>query len=206
MVLHNFIVFEGIDGAGTSTQLKLLKKRSDGDKFFLTAEPTDGPTGLFLREMLGGKVTLDPRTAAHLFAADRVEHIWGTSATNGGIAQKCEQGKIVVSDRYFFSSLAYQSIDCGDELPEKLNNIFPLPQLLFFFRIDPEISLSRIGGRGVREIYEKVDFLKKVEENYERIISNYEKRFPEMKVVHIDATLPIEKVTEIISKELENLH
>ena len=206
MVLHNFIVFEGIDGAGTSTQLKLLKKRSDGDKFYLTTEPTDGPTGLFLRQMLGGKVTLDPRTAAHLFAADRVEHVWGKSASNGGIAEKCAQGKVVVSDRYLFSSLAYQSIDCGEELPECLNKIFPLPQLLFFFQIDPEISLSRIGGRGVREIYEKVDFLKKVEENYERIISDYEKRYPEMKVVRIDATQPIEKVSEIIAKEIEKLH
>ncbi len=205
MVLHNFIVFEGIDGAGTSTQLKLLKKRPDGDRFFLTTEPTDGATGLFLRQMLSGAVALDPRTAAYLFAADRVEHVWGKSASNGGIAQRCQEGQVVVSDRYLFSSLAYQSIDCGLELPEKLNEIFPLPQLLFFFQIDPEVSLKRIEGRGVKEIYEKVDFLKKVEENYEKIISEYEKECPQMKVVPIDATLPLAEVTKIINKEIDNL-
>ena len=121
MLLKNFVVFEGIDGAGTSTQIDVLKNRAEAGSFFFT--------------------------------------LWGTSAENGGIENQCKNGKIVVSDRYFFSSLAYQCVDCGEELPRVLNKIFPLPEILFFFEINPEISLSRITGRGTREIYEKLDFL-----------------------------------------------
>ncbi|MBR6913089.1 MAG: dTMP kinase, partial [Treponema sp.] len=120
MILKNFVVFEGIDGAGTSTQIGILQNSSFAEKFFFTAEPTNGETGKFLRKMLKGDVKLDPRTSAYLFAADRAEHLWGTSGTNCGIEKQCEDGKIAVSDRYFFSSLAYQSVTCGEELPRDL--------------------------------------------------------------------------------------
>lgn len=208
MVLQNFIVFEGIDGAGTSTQIERLKSRPDADRFFFTAEPTDGPTGKFLRSMLKGDVQLDPRTAAYLFAADRCEHLWGTSVLNGGIASKCADGKIVVSDRYFFSSLAYQSIDCGDELPRALNAIFPLPQLLFFFDIDPEISLKRVQSRGETEIYERLDFQQKVRAEYEKILSEYDGTplGAGMKIVRINATKTIDEVAKIIAQEMEAIH
>ncbi|MBQ7158929.1 MAG: dTMP kinase [Treponema sp.] len=204
MVLQNFIVLEGIDGAGTSTQIKLLKNRPDADKFFFTAEPTDGPTGKFLRTMLKGDVQLDPRTAAYLFAADRAEHLWGKSAPNGGIVQKCESGKLVVSDRYFFSSLTYQSVTCGDALPRMLNEPFPLPQLLFFFEVDPEISLKRVLGRGETEIYEKIDFQKATAERYRKIIAEYDgtPKGKGMKIVRIDAAQSVEAVAQIIEKEI----
>lgn len=207
MLLKNFVVFEGIDGAGTSTQIDVLKNRAEAGSFFFTAEPTNGPTGKFLRQMLSGDVKLDPRTAAYLFAADRSEHLWGTSAENGGIENQCKNGKIVVSDRYFFSSLAYQCVDCGEELPRVLNKIFPLPEILFFFAINPEISLSRITGRGTREIYEKLDFLKATEDRYKKIVEKYKnpQKNEGMKIVEIDASLPKEKVSEIIWEELKNL-
>ena len=70
MTLKNFIVFEGIDGSGTSTQIKNLVER-DLNKFVATAEPTKKETGLFLRKMLGGDFSVDSKTAAYLFAADR---------------------------------------------------------------------------------------------------------------------------------------
>ena len=116
MVLKNFIVFEGIDGAGTSTQIKKLVERGNSNepgRFVATAEPTTGETGRFLRRMLGGEFHVDEKTNAYLFAADRCEHIFGKS----GVKELCDDGKIVVSDRYFFSSMAYQSVSCGDELP-----------------------------------------------------------------------------------------
>lgn len=207
MILQNFIVFEGIDGAGTSTQIERLKARPDADKFFFTTEPTDGPTGKFLRTMLKGDVQLDPRTAAYLFAADRAEHLWGTSAPNGGIVSHCERGKLVVSDRYFFSSLTYQSVTCGDALPRALNTPFPLPELLFFFEVAPEISLQRVLGRGETEIYEKLDFQKATAERYRRVIAEYDgtPKGEGMRVVRIDATKSVDAVAKIISHELENL-
>ena len=207
MVLQNFIVLEGIDGAGTSTQIELLKKRPDADRFFFTTEPTDGPTGKFLRTMLKGDVQLEPRTAAYLFAADRCEHLWGTSALNGGIVHECQQGKIAVSDRYFFSSLTYQSVTCGEELPRTLNAIFPLPQLLFFFEIDPEISLKRVLGRGETEIYEKIDFQKATAERYRKVIAEYDgtPKGEGMKVVRIDASQPVDAVAKIIAREMAEM-
>ncbi|MBQ6780125.1 MAG: dTMP kinase [Treponema sp.] len=207
MILQNFIVFEGIDGAGTSTQIERLKARPDAKKFFFTTEPTDGPTGKFLRSMLKGDVHLDPRTAAYLFAADRAEHLWGKSAPNGGIVSKCEQGKIVVSDRYLFSSLTYQSVTCGDSLPRMLNEPFPLPQLLFFFEVDPEISLKRVLGRGETEIYEKIDFQKATAQRYRAVINEYDgsPKGEGMKIVRIDASQSIDTVAEIIAREIEFL-
>jgi len=205
MILENFVVFEGIDGAGTSTQIDILKNSEFKDKFFFTAEPTNGETGKFLRKMLKGDVKLDPRTSAYLFAADRAEHLWGESGENCGVERQCKSGKIAISDRYFFSSLAYQSVTCGEELPRDLQKPFPLPQILFFFEIDPETSLSRIGDRETREIYEKVDFLKATEERYEKIISEYEKSHPEMKIVRIDAKKSKEEVASIIMAELKSL-
>lgn len=196
MILKNFVVFEGIDGAGTSTQIDILKNSEYKDKFFFTAEPTSNETGKFLRKMLKGDVKLDPRTSAYLFAADRCEHLWGEN----GIENQIKDGKIVVSDRYLFSSLAYQTVTCGEELPKMLQNPFPLPEILFFFEIDPEISLSRIDGRETKEIYEIVDFLKATEERYKKVIASYENS--EMKIVRIDATKSKEEIHQIIVNNL----
>ena len=196
MILKNFIVFEGIDGAGTSTQIKKLIKR-DTTRFVPTAEPTSNETGKFLRRMLGGEFTVDEKTNAYLFAADRCEHIFG----KGGVQELCESGKIVVSDRYFFSSMAYQSVSCGEELPKLLNSPFPLPEYLFYFVINPEISLSRVNARGEhKEIYETIEKQKKIAAQYEKVISEYEKNAGEtgMKIIRINAADTIENISEII--------
>lgn len=196
MILKNFIVFEGIDGAGTSTQIKKLVEH-DTTRFVPTAEPTTNETGKFLRRMLGGEFSVDEKTNAYLFAADRCEHIFG----KGGVQELCESGKIVVSDRYFFSSMAYQSVSCGEELPKLLNSPFPLPEYLFYFVINPEISLGRVTARGEKkEIYETIEKQKRIAAQYEKVISEYEKNAGEtgMKIIRIDATKDI----ETISKEI----
>ena len=200
MILKNFIVFEGIDGAGTSTQLKLLSEKYS-ENIYITAEPTEFETGIFLRKMLKGDFPLDSKTAAFLFAADRNEHLFG----KGGIKEQTEKNKIVACDRYIFSSLAYQSVSCGWDLPYKLNEDFPLPEILFFFEIDPEISLQRIQGRGFTEIYEKLDYLKKTEEQYLKVISFFEKKHPEMKIVRVNACDSIEKTAGMIWSYIEKL-
>ena len=201
MVLKNFVVFEGIDGAGTSTQIKKIVE-SDPQKFVATAEPTSLPTGKFLRRMLSGEFHVDEKTNAYLFAADRCEHIFG----KGGVKELCESGKVVVSDRYFFSSLAYQSVSCGLELPMLLNSPFPLPEYLFFFEINPEISLGRVNARnGQKEIYENLDAQKKIAALYEKVISMYESdpaKREEMKIIRIDATKSIPEISRIIKEEL----
>ena len=199
MILHNFIVFEGIDGAGTSTQLSILQKKLPPTRAFFSAEPTTLETGKFLRRILSGEVPVHPQTAAYLFAADRCEHIYGKD----GILKKATDGILCFSDRYLFSSLAYQSQECGKELPELLNSSFPLPEILFYFSIDPAVSLKRIIGRNVTEIYEKEDFLRKTESAYKAVVEAYKVKVPEMKIVEIDATLPVEEVSNIIASELK---
>lgn len=197
MILKNFIVFEGIDGAGTSTQIKKICEKNP-QKFFQTAEPTSLETGKFLRRMLGGEFSVDEKTNSFLFAADRAEHLYGKN----GIIEQINNGKTVISDRYLFSSLAYQSISCGEELPKLLNSTFPLPEILFFFEIDPEISLKRVDSRNEKkEIYEKIETQKKIAMEYEKIISEYENN-PScgMKIIRIDAAKSIEEISDTISK------
>ena len=204
MTLKNFIVFEGIDGSGTSTQIKKLVER-DLNKFVATAEPTKKETGLFLRKMLGGDFSVDSKTAAYLFAADRCEHIYGKD----GVIDLLNQEKIVVSDRYFFSSLAYQSVSCGNELPRLLNSQFPLPEILFYFYIDPEISLKRVEDRNEKkEIYEKIDYQKKTAALYEDVINEYSKPElkDEMKIIKIDASKSIEEISQIIWQNVKGMY
>ena len=201
MILKNFVVFEGIDGAGTSTQIKKLVDNAP-EKYIATAEPTSGPTGKFLRRMLSGEFHVDEKTNAYLFAADRCEHIFG----KGGVRELCESGKVVVSDRYFFSSMAYQSVSCGDELPKLLNSPFPLPEYLFYFVINPDVSLGRVTSRGEKkEIYETIEKQKKIAAQYEKVISEYEKNAGEsgMKIIRIDAEKSIDEISEEIWKVLE---
>jgi len=202
MVLQNFIVFEGIDGSGTSTQLKLLQEKLPSQKTLLTTEPTESSTGKFLRSVLRGDITVTAGTAAFLFAADRYEHLY----SKNGIVETCNNGGIVLSDRYLFSSLAYQSATCGKDLPEMLNSQFPLPEYLFFFDIEPSLSLKRISNRGVTEIYEKQDFLEKTAKEYRRVIQQYKNmNLENMKIITLDASESIELVTEKIWSYIKNL-
>ena len=200
MILNNFVVFEGIDGAGTSTQMRLLAERDSGKKIAFTAEPTERPTGKFLRQILAGKEKVSPQTAAYLFAADRAEHLWG----KGGIVDQTKNGLTVVSDRYLFSNLAYQGVTCGEDLPKTLNSPFPLPQLLFFFDISAQKSLERVEKRGeAKEIYENEKFLNDTASRYRAIIDQYKKlENSGMRIVELDATLPKEKISDLIWKEI----
>ena len=206
MVLENFVVFEGLDGSGTSTQIKLIGEKIPSEKCFITAEPTENEIGKFLRKMLQAKVKLAPKTAAYLFASDRCEHVYGEN----GILQNCQNGKIVLSDRYLFSSLAYQSPICGKEMVSKLNQDFPLPKILFFFEIDPKDSLNRVFERSKQtgaqtEIYEKLEIQQKTYQAYQNVILDYEKSQNEMQIIRIDATKSIEQIHEKIWNIIQNM-
>jgi dTMP kinase len=203
MILKNFIVFEGIDGSGTTTQIKELSKKLEQKKAFFTCEPTDSEIGKFLRKILKGTEKVTPETISLLFAADRAEHLY----SKNGIIEKCKNGAIVISDRYLFSSLAYQSHTCGKNLPEIVNSTFPLPEYLFYFSINPETALSRVLNRDGNntEIFETLEYQKKTEREYKRVINEYKKMNTEMKIIEIDATLPVEKITKKIWTEIEQM-
>jgi dTMP kinase len=106
---------------------------------------------------------------AHLFAADRAEHLFAA----GGIVEHCQHGELVVCDRYIFSSLVYQGIACPTELIERLNADFPLPELLVFFDLDPDYALKRIKGRPVQELYEEPALQRLVYNRYRDLLPVY---------------------------------
>ncbi len=195
-VLRGFIVLEGLDGAGTTTQQKLLESRllAENTPHWICAEPTELPSGHLVRQVLRGEVEARPETLARLFAADRNEHLYGRN----GIVERVSRGELVVCDRYIFSSYAYQGVSCGPELPEALNSGFPLPELLIFFDIPTEISLRRLDSRESREIFENAPFQQKVATLYRQIVDRYEAQG--LKVLRIDAARPIGEVSACIAE------
>lgn len=202
MVLPHFIVLEGIDGSGTSTQIELLKQDFEKSSVFFTAEPTDSKIGTFIRSILSGDITTHPYSRAYLFAADRAEHLYGKD----GILEQFSKNKLCICDRYLFSSIAYQGMECGMALPKRLNKNFPLPTLLFYFKIDPDRALERIAKRKKIEIYEKKSLLEKIAKAYDKTIASYRK-LPNstMKIIDIDATLPIQKIHDLLLNEIKKL-
>lgn len=164
-----FIVFEGIDGSGKSTQIKKITQRLDalGYPVYSTFEPTDGPIGSLIRQMLSGKVATDQRTIASLFAADRTDHLLNKE---NGIRQKVDQGKIVLCDRYYFSSYAYHSQYMDMEWVIHLNSLnteILKPDVTLFIDVDPALCLERIkNSRASFEMYEKIEIMNKVRANY----------------------------------------
>ena len=203
-ILKNFAVLEGPDGSGTTTQLNILENffqenRKSLPYLFKTFEPTNGSIGKLIRANLRKEVIFSPETVALLFAADRNEHLWGP----GGIVEHCKAGELVVSDRYLPSSLVYQGITCGEELPGRLNRDFPGPELLIFLDIDPETAQSRINGRGQKEIFEYLDFQIKVRERYRKLLPILSEQGV---VVHtIDASLPVEEVAREVWMALQKM-
>jgi len=185
--ISNFVVFEGGDGSGTTTQLHLLERRLkqaglDGQKmpaFFTTFEPTEGPIGRIIRAALKNEITITPQTLAYLFASDRNEHIYGKN----GIRERAARGELVISDRYAMSSLVYQGIECGDELPNLLNSRFPAPEVIIFLDIEPEIALARMKDRSSLEIYEYRDFQEKVREKYKSLLTIYSNHGTKVEVI-----------------------
>ena len=197
--LKNFIVLEGIDGSGTSTQMRFIEAafKEKGLAHMVTAEPTGRPEGQLIRKILQGELDAAPGTVAHLFASDRHQQLYGKA----GIVEALESGKLVVCDRYVLSSLAYQGSTCGRDLPEYLNARFPAPGLTIFFKIDPEHSLQRLSSRSKLEIYEKMHMQKLVDIAYETTIA--QKRSRGWKIETVNAEKPIDQVRQEVFTIIE---
>lgn len=198
-ILKGFWVLEGLDGAGTTTQLKNLEAYMQGKGLpvFRTAEPTIYETGRFIRRVLSGEVKVPQSTIAYLFAADRDNHI---NNPEYGIISHLQKGEVVISDRYFFSSFAYQSIGFDPDAVMMLNSRFPYPELVLYVDTPVEDCISRIDSRGSdKEIYEKQDYQTKVRENYEKFFSN----LPEgCRLIRVDGTLSREEIFSILLREI----
>jgi len=186
-----FIVIEGIDGAGKSTQAKLLAEwfEERGHEVVLTKEPTDTAFGKLIRKLVltGGKegiidgARISHEAEALLFAADRAEHVAKL------IKPSVEAGKIVISDRYFYSSLAYQWARGLDlEWLIDLNRFAIRPDLVILLDLPVKESMKRINGRSIKTEFDKIaELQKRVRENYLKLAE----RFPEMRIVNALASV-----------------
>jgi dTMP kinase len=202
-IIPNFAVFEGGDGSGTSTQLGLLERRfadrysqGGGPAFHPTFEPTGGPVGKLIRAALRKEIAPLPETLARLFAADRGEHLYGP----GGVLERAGRGELVVSDRYVLSSLVYQGLECGEELPRALNAPFPAPELILHFDLDPAIAAERLRDRPSLDIYEYREFQEKVRDCYRTLVPVFANAG--VRVEMIDASRPPEEVSESVWRAL----
>ncbi len=195
-----FIVFEGIDGAGKTTQINLLREAltSRGIRCHVTAEPTDMPSGKKIREALSGKVPVTTAQMAKMFACDRVIH---NCDAEQGIGRLLSDGVTVISDRYYYSSLAYQGSELGFESVAALNLDNPdirTPDMCVFLDLTPEQSLERIHKRsdGPAEIYENYDYLNKTRNMFFDVFERLKLRGEN--IVLIDASGDVSSVAQSI--------
>ena len=164
-----FIAFEGIDGSGKSTQVKLLSEslKNAGHKVYSTFEPTDSPIGSLIRRIFNHKMEADHRVIAGLFVADRLDHL--LKKTNG-ILKKLEEGYTVITDRYYFSSYAYHGVHMPLDWVIEANSLSAdllTPDLNIYIDISPDISMKRLtNGRNSIELYETKENLTNVRDKY----------------------------------------
>ena len=164
-----FIAFEGIDGCGKSTQVKLLSDhlKKVGHRVYDTCEPTGGPVGSVIRNIFNHRIEADHRTIAGLFVADRLDHL--LNKTNG-ILKKLEEGYTVITDRYYFSSYAYHGTHMPMDWVIESNSLSAgllRPDLNIYIDISPEISMQRLNaGRSSMELYETMENLTNVRNKY----------------------------------------
>ena len=213
--LRGFYAIEGIDGAGKTTLLKALKekcqKEGTDSALLFHAEPTDSSIGSACRKLLaeGGK-DYPPSVASYLFAADRYRHLYDKDS---GVLALIEQGKMVITDRYIYSSVVYQTCmeDAREGLAQRrhlayhVNRGFELPEKVFFLKCPPALALERQKKRA-KEPIDTLEHLTRLDSQYERIFERertaYEWAEQDYPAEHID--LPLVVVLDA-SKDAEDL-
>ena len=193
-----FIVIEGLDGSGKSSQVDLAVDliKGSGKEVVVTKEPTiESEFGRIIKQALRKEIVVEPLELQKLYVQDRREHL------KNKVIPALEEGKFVVSSRYAFSTFAYGYSDGLDvDLLVKLNEEFLLPDLTIIIDVNPESCVERIENRGEpKELFEKLEKLTKVNEIY--------KKTPEMfnNVVVINGNRSIAEVFEEVKKEIIKL-
>src|SRR3954451_4434593 len=199
-----FIVFEGLDGAGTTTQAKLLADhlQQKGRTVYLAHQPSDGPVGQLIRQILAGRAAttqadgklgmVDERVMALLFASERLDLL------GSQIEPRLARGEDVILDRYTLSSLAYQGASVFDVFIVAANRFARRPDLTLFLYVPATIALDRVRSRGAKlERYETAQQLSVIEREYSRLVGTL------ASVVSIDGTRAIADVAELCHAALQ---
>lgn len=190
----SFIVFEGLDGSGRSTQLTLLKEycvQHQLDPLF-TYEPTDSEIGALVRRALQKKWETGFDALQLLFSADRAHHL------KMEIEPALLSGKNVFCDRYVGSTLAFGGVHVNLGWLQEINKRFRQPDLTLFFDVSAKVCLERIVKRGgAPELFETSEYLQQVHENYKTLLED------QINTVFIDGTQTPEQVFALILKLLK---
>lgn len=191
-----FIVVEGLDGSGASTQVAMLFDylTSKGYKVLVTKEPTNNLIGGLIRGQLTHEWKTNPVCLQLLFAADRSHHL------EKEIIPALEKGYVVISDRYMYSSLAFGSLDCDIEWLKKVNETFLAPDVSIFLKVPPEICVERMKSTrfGV-ELFEEKEKLGKVLAAFEKLAAE------NPNIAAVDGAQTVHKVSREIVKAVEKV-
>jgi len=162
-MIQVLIDLEGIDGCGKSTQSKFLMEKfeENNEQAIILKEPTDGEYGEKLWEMLNGKREATTEQILDLFVRDRKEHV------EDKINPALKEGKIVLMDRYYYSTMAYQAAAGIDVNRIRKDNEFaPKPDIVLIFDLPADLAMKRVKGHSVADVFEKEEHLEKVREAY----------------------------------------
>ena len=190
-----FFVFEGIDGAGLTTQAGLLKEwlEKQGYAVFMTKEPTDGPIGGQIRLALGKRLDMRPTALALAFAADRMDHL------DIEIIPKLENGVIVISDRYYLSSYAYQSLRSDLRWLMQINAKCLRPDLTILLDTPALVCKKRMERmRWHVELYEEIKKLEVVRKKFLSVANEIKKNGERIET--IDGNRPV----TMVHKDVKN--
>ena len=200
-----FIVFEGIDGCGKTTQINKLCEALEGEgrQVFVTAEPTVSHTGGAIRDALGG---IAPKTACEMAAMFVLDRIFHNVNKAWGIEKMLSEGYDVLCDRYYYSSMAYQGSETDSDWVRDMNLNCPeirTPDACIFLDLTPEESLERISrDRATTEIYETHEKLTAVRNKFFNVFKSLEGRD---RIFVVSAAGSIEEVAARIKKCVDSI-
>lgn len=192
------IVIEGLDGSGKTTQVEKIANKLKAKKIAVisTKEPTNGVIGKLIRQVLGGAVNIPLVSFQYLFVADRTAH-------QEEILKYLKEGKWVISDRYFWSSVAYGMADKDDVDYENKNQVmlvaqsilsmyhqFVIPDYTFCLDVSLDTAMKRIAEKEHKEIYERLEKLQKIQKGYDWLLTQFPRE-----ITTVDGEKSIEEVT-----------
>ena len=204
----NLIVFEGIDGAGTTTQAEELRRRFSerGLPATVAPQPSGGPAGMLIRQILKGRlVTVGNKppgwiTMSLLFAADRQD------LQESELEPSLRDGMNVICDRYVQSSVVYQSVSAGHAgaIPWilEINRHMRRPDVVFYLRVDPHEAQCRRIARSVQpEIYDDLELQRKLAAAYDRA----GEAFPDVPFITVDGARPVGEIADEVWAKVERI-
>ncbi len=197
--MGKLIIIEGMDGAGTTTQTKLLAQnlRARGLKVLTSAEPTNSSIGLEARKLLASSIENEPNlltTLALCFAADRMHHVHHT------LGPALKSHDFVIVDRYVLSSLVYQGLHLPTSFVKEINRYALVPHLTIVMDIDAKIAFERLSARsGKKDFYESGPMLEKIRARYVHFAQSESPN-----LVLVDASGSVEQVNSHLMHVINN--